>query len=182
MRTALQKTIERKVLKFEDFRTLICEVGAIVNSRPLTYIYDELGTSTIRSMDFLQTGSLTGFVPVGTFDDPDYIPSQESKDLVSLCKKNLTLTDAYWEAFKEEYLLSLREHQTMLHHGDQQRLQTVPKVGDIVFVKEIDLRRWEWKTARVEAVNKRRGGYTKGVTVILSNHNELSGLSACCIL
>ena len=129
-------------------------------------------------MDFLQTGSPFGFIPIGTFDDPDYIPPQESKDLINLYKKNLTLTDVYWETFKEEYLLSLREHQTMLHHGDQQRLQTVPKVGDIVLVKEIDLRQGEWKMARVEAVNKRRNGCIRS---FFQTINELSGLSACCI-
>ncbi|VDD84959.1 unnamed protein product [Enterobius vermicularis] len=87
-------------------RTLIYEVVAIVNSRPLTYVYDEPTSPIIRPMDFLQLGGPTGLIPVGTFEDPDYILPQEGKELFNLYKGNLALTDAYWEVFKEEYLLS----------------------------------------------------------------------------
>lgn len=93
--------------------------------------------------------------------------------MIKLYKKNLPLTDAYWEVFKEEFLLSLREYQTMLRNGNQQRLQTVPKMGDVAFVKEIDLRQGEWKMAPVEAVNKRCDGYVRSVTVILPNHKRI---------
>lgn len=169
VKAALQKTIGWKVLKFEDFRTLIYEVAVIVNSRPLTYVYDEPGISTIRPMDFLQTGSPTGLLSVGTYDDPDYILPQARKELVNLYNGNLALTDIYWELFRDEYLSSLREKQTVVHKGNDQRLRTVPKVGDIVCLKEVDLRRGEWKIGRVEAVNMRSDGYIRSVTVILSS-------------
>ena len=43
-----------KILKFEEFRLLMYEIAAIVNSRPLTYVYDKVSTTTIRPMDFLR--------------------------------------------------------------------------------------------------------------------------------
>ena len=169
VKLALQKTIGRKVLNFAEFRTLIYEVVAIVNSRPLTYVYDEPTSPIIRPMDFLQLGGPTGLIPVGTFEDPDYILPQEGKELFNLFKGNLALTDAYWEVFKEEYLLSLREQQTMLHEGDKQTTHTLPKPDDTVLVKELDLRRGEWKMGRIKAIKKRNNGYIKSITVILPN-------------
>lgn len=40
----------------------------------------------------------------------------------------------------------------MLHQSSNSLKQQVPKTGDIVLVKETDLRREEWKLDRVEAI------------------------------
>lgn len=40
----------------------------------------------------------------------------------------------------------------MLHQSSNSLKQQVPKIGDIVLVKETDLRREEWKLDRVEAI------------------------------
>lgn len=163
----LRKTIGRKVLKFEDFRTLLCDVTAVINSRPLTYVCDELTLTVIRPVDFLQCGGPTGIAPVEAFKNPDYVPPQEQKELYNLYKANLALTDIYWEYLKDEYLLSLRERQTTLHENTKRLKQQIPKVGDVVLVKEIYPRRGEWEYGQTRSYTHTENNYVKRVTVIL---------------
>lgn len=103
----LQKNNGRKLLKFEEFITLMCEVAAVVNSHPLTYFYDELTSTVVLPTDFLECGSPTGIAPVG-IKDPDYVPPQESKEIYTLHKANLAVTGIYWKHFKNEYLLRIK--------------------------------------------------------------------------
>ena len=70
VKSVLGKTIGRKILKFGDLRTLMYETAAMVDSRPLTYFYNESISTVIRLIHFLQCAGPTGIAPVGAFDDP----------------------------------------------------------------------------------------------------------------
>ena len=41
IKNCLKKTIGRSSLTFEELRTLLIEIEAVLNNRPLTYIYDD---------------------------------------------------------------------------------------------------------------------------------------------
>ena len=147
----------------------------MINSRPLTYVYDDVMSTIIRPMDFLQCGGPIGIAPVGVFDDPDYVPPQQRKEFFNLYKANLSLIESFWHLFKDEYPSSLRERQTMIHSGQGLPDKSTPQVGDIVLVKEIDLRRGEWKLGRIQKIDTQHG-YIKAVTVILSNRQQVERL------
>ena len=57
----------------------------------------------------------------------------------------------------------------MVHKGQRLSDQRAPKIGDVVLVKEIDLRRGEWNLGRIQKI-KAPQGYIKAATVILPNH------------
>lgn len=59
------------------------------------YIYDEVTSTTIRSVDFLQRGRSTSIAPVEACDNPGYVPPQERKELFNLYKVSITLTKNY---------------------------------------------------------------------------------------
>ena len=49
-----KKTIKRRVLLQEEITNLSCEVEAVIDSRPLTFIYDEPNSMVLRPIDFIQ--------------------------------------------------------------------------------------------------------------------------------
>ena len=94
-------------------------------------------------MDFLQCCGPAGIELVEAFDYQDYFPPQERKEFFNLFKVNMTLAKNYWHLFKDEYLLSLRERQTLIQMEQRQADQKTPQIGDVMLVKEIDLNRGE---------------------------------------
>ena len=50
--------------------------------------------------------------------------------------------------WKDEYLLSLRERISLYHKGAN-RSQGLPKIGDIVLVKDDNLPRAAWKLGKI---------------------------------
>ncbi|VDM49882.1 unnamed protein product [Toxocara canis] len=53
VKKTMRKALEWKILKTEEMTTFLCEVEAILNSRPLTYLYEEQDAKTIRPTDFI---------------------------------------------------------------------------------------------------------------------------------
>ena len=167
--SALAKTIGKRILKTEEMNTLLYKAAAVVNSRPLAYIYDEPVSTILRPMDFLQTGEAMEMLPVGDVEEEDYIPPQEKKELVHLYKTNLKKIDTYWDYFQSDYILSLRERHQMNHKDSNKGLKTLPKPGQVVLVKEPNLRRGEWELGRVTNIQKQNIGYVKNVEIVLPN-------------
>ncbi|XP_052785982.1 uncharacterized protein LOC128221411 [Mya arenaria] len=112
VKRALRKSVGRKILTEDQLQTMLKETEAIVNSRPLTYIGDDLNSSvTITPRHFLCLNPKTG-IPESDIlsDDPDYKVHYTNKDkLLELWKKGEKLLNAFWNIWRNEYLLSLRE-------------------------------------------------------------------------
>lgn len=156
-------------MKLEEFCTLLYEIAAGLNSRPLTYIYDEVTTTILRPVDLITPQISTGIILVGIYDGPDYVPPQKRKELANIYAGNLASLGTYWKNFHEEYLLSVREKRTTIHNNQRLTVHIKPKVGDIVLVKEADFGRGEWKIGKSAAIKPASGGYIKSATVILPN-------------
>ena len=43
VKRCLKKTLGRSLLTFEDITTIVCEIEAVLNDRPITYCYDDEG-------------------------------------------------------------------------------------------------------------------------------------------
>ncbi|MCP3661478.1 MAG: transposase family protein, partial [Gammaproteobacteria bacterium] len=57
----MKKAVGRKLLTFDEMITLLSEVSAVVNSRPLTFLYDDFDSgSPLRPIDFLHPLSKVG--------------------------------------------------------------------------------------------------------------------------
>jgi hypothetical protein len=89
VKKVLRKDIGRKLLSLIQIQTLK-EVES-VNSRPLTYIGDDINSNiTLTSNHFLTLNHTTG-IPEHQFDDEDvdYIPIENTKDnLLKMWKKD----------------------------------------------------------------------------------------------
>ena len=113
VKRCLRKTIGKLCLTNEQFRTLLAESEAVVNSRPLVYIGDDINSNIILTpAHFLTQNAKTGFPDHNEEDstDPEYLPQISSaKKLLLTWKKGQKHLNMFWKTWRDEYLLSLRE-------------------------------------------------------------------------
>ena len=88
VKQGLRKEIGRKILHWDKLLTMLTEVEAIINTRPLTYVYgDFLSGFTLTPAHFL-TGNLDTVMPFNS-DDCEDTEYQQKRDSAQ------ELTD-YW--------------------------------------------------------------------------------------
>ncbi|XP_060608443.1 uncharacterized protein LOC132760481 [Ruditapes philippinarum] len=148
---SLRKSIGKKLLDSDQLITIIKEVEAIVNCRPLVYVGEDINSNiTLTPSHFICLNPNVGFPEIEiSSDDPDFKVIESSEDkLLAIWKKGQRLLDSFWKIWKEEYLCSLRERtQTNLKQG-KHKVQFNPNVGDVVLIKD-NTSRGSWRLGQV---------------------------------
>ncbi|XP_067669914.1 uncharacterized protein [Haliotis asinina] len=121
----------------ELYRTLLCEIEAILNSRPLTTVSGDPDDLCPLTPNHLLMMKPDVFIPPpGTFQQNHVYARQRWKRIQYL-------TNVFWSRWKKEYLQSLQQRQKW----------NVPKRNfqpdDIVLIKEDTLPRSAWSLGRV---------------------------------
>ena len=105
----LKKTIGRANLTFDELRTVITEVEAVVNSRPLTFIHaddlEELLTPSHLILGFRVLSLPDPFLPDDL--DPDY--NQTHACASRRMRYAMTSCQHFWQRWRMEYRQELRE-------------------------------------------------------------------------
>ena len=70
----------RKILYWDKLMTLLSEVEAIINTRPLTYVYEELKSGFVLTPAHFLAGNHKIVIPFceDDCDDSDYYPKMDS--------------------------------------------------------------------------------------------------------
>ena len=151
LKRSLRKAIGKLCLTYNQLLTILKEVEAVVNSRPLVYIEDDINSSmTLTPSHFL---TLNPTIGIPTYDaddnDHDFSPNESSTDkLVLKWKKGLRHVQRFWKIWRDEYLTSLRERtQTRLREA-KKRSQKQAQIGDVVLIKD-DLPRGNWRIGKI---------------------------------
>ncbi|KAH7695394.1 Integrase core domain containing protein [Aphelenchoides avenae] len=165
----MKATIGRRRLEISHFEQLLGRVTHTLNCRPLTYQTEgDVNAVALRPIDFLQplAEDTTNMGPLpADMSDPTYADkiSSESR-LISLFAKQNALLEAFWERWRSEYLLSLRERQHALNNAN--RLDRLPQVGEYVLVDDEELiPRPFWKLACIQRLIPGRDGTIRSAVV-----------------
>nr|CAD2202371.1 unnamed protein product [Meloidogyne enterolobii] len=171
---SLKRTIGKKLLFEDEFRTLINEIQTIVNSRPLNFLPDSEHVRSLRPLDFLipyEEGNADfPHLPKVDVEDPDYLPEKmKNKDkLVEELKLASNRLDLFWKIWSNEYLLALRERKNFVKND--KTAENSPQLGDVVIIRDDDIKnRGIWKLGIIEkllpggrtAVLKTKNGETR---------------------
>lgn len=89
---ALKKVIGRRVLDSQELATILTEVEAVLNSRPLTYVYNEVGEGTPLTPAGFLTGRRLTTLPVGGRQNPASTPEA----LRVLWRQRKRLLNQFW--------------------------------------------------------------------------------------
>ena len=160
VRSILSPLLQNNGLQLDDesVRTLMCEVEAIINSRPLTVdlLNDPGSLSPLTPNHLLTMKTKVVLSPPGVFPSAD-----------KFCRKRWRrvqhLANEFWSQWRKEYLLSLQQRQKW----------TVSRndvgVDDVVIIKDDNAPRSHWQLVRVCAVNRSSDGRVRTVKLALAD-------------
>ena len=175
MKRCLKKTLGKACLNMTELNTILTEVEAVLNSRPLTYPYTDINdASPLTPSHFLCGYRLLTLPDTNAKEneaDPDYIPSEMStKALIKRAQYQKTLINAFWTRWKTEYLTSLREH-----HTCRKRIlnKKAVAIGDVVLIHD-NTPRNQWKIDVVTSLHTGKDGLARSVSLRVPSGKELS--------
>ena len=156
---ALKKVLGRS--RVSVLQTLIVEVEAILNNRPLTYVSGDLNDPEPLTPSQLLYGRRIVSLPhqqvtEQDLDDPTFGDSSEVNRRAHLLA---ALLSQFWSHWRHEYLTSLREH----HRVSGSNVQWI-RSGNVVLVHD-DCPRIAWKLATVEEVLKGNDGLIRAANI-----------------
>ena len=159
VKRSLRKVMGSAVLTFEEYTTLLYEVAALVNSRPISFIYDRVDEGEPVSPSMLISGRSLVQVP------PMYEVNVDGKT-PQMCLGRLKylekLKTYFWNRWQREYLSDLREIHSRQKVGKKLR---EPSVGEIVLVRNEKLPRGSWKLGLIVGLKPGRDNRVRSVTV-----------------
>ena len=130
------------LLDDELFRTLLTEVEAVVNGRPLTVesLSDPDGPCPLTPNHLLTMKNSVILPPPGVFEKPDLYCRQRWRRVQHIANE-------FWTRWNKEYLASLQPRSKNIS------VSRNFQVGDIVLVKDDNLSRNQWPMAKVVDVH-----------------------------
>ncbi|KRZ97647.1 hypothetical protein T08_3806 [Trichinella sp. T8] len=130
MKTSLKKVLQNSMLDDEEFRTIISEVEARINSRPLTYNpVNPNNPEVLTPYNFL-TGTHYVDIPEITKDEDEWVPkTQSTSQLMKSWNLRQRLIAQWWKRWKAEYVTNLNIRKKWYNSGN------APNIGDIVLTR-----------------------------------------------
>lgn len=128
VKSSLHKALYKKRVSFVELHTLLCEIECVVNSRPLTYMSDDIKEEYLTPSHLIYGRTITLFPPLNSFGAD--VPFGESLDLRVQYSRLSNILKKYKEVWMDSYLTSLRERHLTCAKDKPCQVQ----VGDLVLI------------------------------------------------
>jgi len=163
VKRCLKKTIGKAYLQHDELETVLIEIEATVNSRPLTFDYDDHEEEQpLTPAHFLTGGRLTQL--------PDFTNDGAKEDTLSrMWKRRNQLMKSFESRWIREYLQDLRSFHEV------RTVMSGPRFvkGDIVLIAEDKVPRQRWQMARILETRAGRDNKIRSCLVKKSNGFEV---------
>lgn len=167
VKKCLRKVLHHKKVTLDELRTLLVEIKARVNNRPLTYMSETVNEPEPITPNHLLQGSLVEPIPssvsMDQIKDPDYFLKSENnlKEIRTRYNQISKVLKQWNTVWHKDYLTSLREH----HYGGSAKVTSHNlKAGDIVLIAG-HMPRAQWPLGKIEAIIPDKTGTLRLVKV-----------------
>ena len=169
VKSALIKTLGRSFVGYEEFRTIVAELTAVVNDRPITAAPTDINEPcALTPAQFLRGGPQPSPLAATLLTDrlgPDGAPPED--ELRERFRQRTTYFKHLAARWKRDYILQLRSaNQT------RGRLARPIAVGDVCLLRDDAKPRIQWELVRVVKAHPGRDGRVRTYTVRFSNRTE----------
>ena len=152
MKHHLKRIVGSKALTFEEMMTVVCQIEACLNSRPIlaTTQHNEEGIFTLTSGHFLIGRAIKSY------------PEKDIPEDISLLKRwNLgqAMVQHFWTRWSSEYLSSLQARTKWT------KTQPNLEVGDVVVLREDQTFACNWPLAKVTQTFPGKDGLVRVATI-----------------
>lgn len=158
----LHKVVGHHTLRMEDMTTVLAEIEAILNSRPLCQpsSQPEDGVMVLTPGHFLVGRPLMAL--------PDYFIPEAPSACRDRFRLNALLAQHFWQRWSGEYLTILQRRHKWLHP------QTNIKVGDVVLMTKEDSYLKHWPLGLVTEAHPGADGLVRSVMLRTANSKAIS--------
>jgi hypothetical protein len=154
VKMALKSTLWKRIADLNEFNTALCNAEAVVNSRPISAVSDD-----VNDFNPITPGHLLLGRPLQTL--PDYLTRDDDECSVAiLWRKRQRLHAEYWTRWQKAYLEGLQKAQKW--HVKNAK---PPKIGEVVLVIDIKLPKLQWPLGVIIDTHEGRDGKIRSVTL-----------------
>ena len=155
MKKILRKIVGRSSLNYDELTTILTEIECIINSRCITYVYDDQ-----ESISYPLTPShLINGRRITTMPNNQFLEVVSTYDsLTRRLRHHRNLLRQFANQWKTEYLINLQETSRNNAKGDN---SMDISVGDVVFIKNDKTKRSFWKIGIIQELVTGQDGYTR---------------------
>ena len=153
----LKKVVGHKRLTYEELLTILVEIEAVINNRPLTYV-DENDLDQVLTPSHLFCGRRTLDLATDSNTDPVEIGRNDGVKRMRLVH---SIIEHFWRRWSKEYLVDLRESHKM--RTKQKKLKI--DEGDVVLIHEDHVKRNKWRLGRIKEVTSGGDGIIRGAVL-----------------
>ena len=163
-------------MTYEQLLTILAEVEAIINSRPLVYVDDDINSNiSLTPSHFLTLNPRIG-TPTCDIDTEDYdfsLNESSADKLLLKWKKGMKHLERFWKIWRDEYLMNLRERTRTQLREAKKRSQYPAQIGDVVLIKD-DLPRGNWRIGKITQLMTSFDEQVRSAKVILTSKRIIS--------
>ena len=161
-KVALRKVLGRASIRLPELQTIVTEIEAILNDRPLTFISSNIDDEQPLTPSHLLYGRRITALPhplteEDEWSDPTY--NEDSSLVQHLAKVRADLIHHFWNRWRREYLTSLREF-----HKTTGKNEVAVKVGNVVQVQD-ETKRINWRLAIIESLITGKDGLVRAANI-----------------
>lgn len=155
------KSLGKAYLSFEELQTSLCDVEAVINSRPLVYISEDDLNETLTPSHLMY-----GRDVMKSRRHQQLLDNLSVTDYSKRYKYLNSLLDQCWRRFASSYLNELRQHNIYRKQRSNSGISVT--VNDVVLIKEEKpTPRSRWRCGRIVEVINGRDGYPRGVKLLV---------------
>ena len=151
-------------MTYDELNTILTEVEALINLRPITYVYDDSISYPLCPSHLIYGRRIT---PMPTSEHHEVVSTYHS--VTKRSRHQRKLLQQFTKQWRREYLQNLREQATKSSSSKSIDIS----VGDIVILKNDQTCRNFWKLAKIEQLLPGADGVVRAVVVkVLGGKNN----------
>ncbi|XP_064486068.1 uncharacterized protein LOC135398613 [Ornithodoros turicata] len=143
VKDVLRRSLAKALLRHDELVTVLTEVEAIINSRPLTSVCDSAEDLSVLTPSHFLIGRRLTALPAGTATPT----TSDSNTLIKSYRYREQLLNSFWNRWRKDYVLQLRSN-----HVVKSGVGATLKPGDLVLLVQERLPRHLWQVCRVNSV------------------------------